>query len=114
MKSVVRDSVVYAKVTSKERGVYLVTYPPEVRGRHTLVVKVNGAQIAGSPFQVFAELHPTQLGKPVRVVERVVNPWGIAFNSKPQLVVAEFGGKKVTVFDKDGKKVQTITFGKIS
>ena len=114
VKSVVRDSVVYAKVTSKERGVYEVTYTPEVRGRHTLSVKVNGTQIAGSSFQVFAELHPTQLGKPVRVVERVVNPWGIAFNSKQQLVVAEFGGKKVTVFDKDSKKVQTIAFGKIS
>ena len=60
VKSVVRDSVVYAKVTSKERGVYRVTYTPEVRGRHTLSVKANGTQIAGSSFQVFAELHPTQ------------------------------------------------------
>ena len=114
LKSVVNDSVIRTKVTSKGRGVYEVTYTPEVRGRHTLIVKVNGTQIAGSPFQVFAKIHPTQLGEPVRVVEGVVGPWGIALNSKQQLVVAEYGGKKVIVFDRESKKVQTITCEKFS
>ena len=109
LKSFVKDSVVHAKVTLKGRGVYEVTYTPEVRGRHTLIVKVNGAQIAGSPFQVFAKIHPTQLGEPVRVMEGVCLPWGKAVNSKQQLVVAEWGGKKVTVFDREGKKVCTVT-----
>ena len=113
LKSVVNDSVTHTKVTSKGRGVYEVTYTPEVRGRHTLIVKVNGAQIAGSPFQVFAKIHPTQLGKPVRVVEGVSQPWGMAVNSKQQLVVAQ-GGHKVTVFDRKGKKVRTITSEKFS
>ena len=91
------DSAYYAAIT------------PEVHGRHTPIVKVNGVQIAGSPFQVFAKIHPTQLGEPVRVVEGVAKPWGIALNSEQQLVVAELDGKKVTVFDREGKKVQRIT-----
>ena len=114
LKSVVNDSVVHAKVTSKWREVYEVTYTPEVRGRHTLVVKVNGAQISGSPFRVFAKIHPTQLGKPVRIIKGLRWPWGIAFNSKQWLVVAERFGKRVTVFDKDGNKMQTITCDKFS
>ena len=114
LKSVVNGSVVHTKVTSKGRGVYEVTYTPEVRGRHTLIVKVNGTQIAGSPFQVFAKIHPTQLGEPARVVEGVKSPWGIALNSKQQLIVAEWRGRKVTVFDRAGKKVQTITCEKFS
>ena len=44
LKSFVNDSVTHAKVTSKERGVYEVTYTPEVRGRYTLIVKVNDTQ----------------------------------------------------------------------
>ena len=108
------NSRIHAKVTSKGRGVYEVAYSPVVRGRHTLIVKVNGTQIAGSPFQVFTKIHPTQLGKPVRVIEGVCHPWGIAIDSKQQLVVAEWDGKKVTVFDKDGKMVQTITSGRYS
>ena len=109
LKSVVNDSVTHTKVTSKGRGVYEVTYTPEVRGRHTLIVKVNGTHIVGIPFQLFAKIHPTQLGKSVRVMEGVSQPWGITLNSKQQLVVAEFGGRKVTVFDREGKKIQTIT-----
>ena len=70
LKSNVNDSIVHAKVVSKLGGVYKVSYTPEVRGRHTIIVKVNGTQISGSPFQVFAKIHhhPAQLGKPVRVV----------------------------------------------
>ena len=112
LKSAVTNSVTHTKVTSKTRGVYEVIYTPEVRGRYILIVKVNGTQIAGSPFQVFAKIHPTQLGKPVRVVEKLCSPWGMALNSKRQLVVAEFSGQKVIGFDKNGKKVQTISHQK--
>ena len=114
LKSVVNDSVIHTKVTSKERGIYEVTYTPEVRGRHSLIVKVNGIQIAGSPFQVFAKIHPSQLDEPVRVMEGVHQPWGIAVNSKQQLVVAEVHGKKITIFDREGEKVRTITSEKVS
>ena len=69
---------------------------------------MNSAQIGGSPFQVFAKIHPTQLGEQVRVVEGVSYPWGVAVNSKQQLVVAE-DRKNIMVFDKSGKKAQTIT-----
>ena len=109
LKSIVMNSVIHATVTSTGRGVYEVTYTPEVRGRHTLIIKVKGTQIAGSPFQVFARIHPTQLGTPVRVVRGVCYPWGIALNSKQQFIVAEWGEKRVTVFDRKGTKVQTIT-----
>ena len=105
LKSVVNDSIIHCKVTSKGRGIYEATYTAEVRGSHTLIVKVNGAQIAGSPFQVFAKIHPTQLGESVRVVEGVKWPWGIALNSRQQLIVS---GMNVTMFDKGGKKARVM------
>ena len=113
LKSLVYDCVIQPKVTSRGRGVYEITYAPNIRGRHTLIVKVNGTQIAGSPFQVFAKIHPTELGEPVTVVKGVGNPWGLALNNKRQLVVAEHAVKRVTVFDKDGKMVQAITHEKL-
>ena len=115
LKSLVNDCVVQAKVTSKERGVYEITYTPKIRGRHSLIVKVNGTQISGSPFQVLAKIHPTHLGEPVRIVDRVLAPQGIALNSKQQLVVTKFVGERgVIVLDKEGKTVQTITCDKFS
>ena len=104
-------SSVQADVVQKEVGVYNITCTPRVRGRHDLTVKVNGKDIVRSPFRVFVKIHPTQLGHPVRTITGVSSPWGIALNSKEQLVVVEHGGKKVSIMEQDGKGVQTIQHG---
>ena len=105
-------SSVQADVVEKGAGVYHITYIPRVRGRHDLTVKVNGQDIAGSPFRVFVKIHPTQLGPPVRTITGVYWPWGIATNSKQQLVVAECG-VEITIREQDGKTLQTIKNDKL-
>ena len=97
-----------ADVVGKGAGVYHITCTPRVRGRHDLTVKVIGQDIAGSPFRVFVKIHPTQLGPPVRTITGVNEPYGIAINSRQQLVVAEEGGKKITIRERDGKTLRTI------
>ena len=100
-------SSVQATVTQNGAGVYSVTFTPRVRGRHDLTVTVNGKEIGGSPFRVFVKIHPTQLGQPVRTITGLNYPWGIAINSKHQLIVAE-GNAKISIMERDGKRVQTI------
>ena len=106
-------SSVQVDMVEKGAGVYYITYTPRVRGRHDLTVKVNGQHIAGSPFRVFVKIHPTQLGPPVQIITRVNRPWGIAINNKQQLVVAECGGKKITIRERDGNILQTIESNKL-
>ena len=101
-------SSVQADVVQKGVGVYNITCIPCIRGQHDLTVKVNGKDIVGSPFRVFVKIHPTQLGPPVRTITGVREPWGIALNNKQQLVVGELQGKKVSIMERDGKRVQTI------
>ena len=101
-------SSVQADVVGKGARVYHFTYTPQIRGRHDLTVKVNGQDIAGSPFRGFVKIHPTQLGPPVRTITGVNQPLDIAINNKQQLVVAECGAKKITVRERDGKILQTI------
>jgi len=50
---------------------------------------------------------PTQLGSPVRVVTGLRKPYGIAVNSRGELVVTESGGDRVSVFDIRGQRVRT-------
>ena len=102
------SSLVPGNIIPMGVGVYSITFIPHVRGRHDLTVKVNGKEIAGSPFRVFVKSHPTQLGQPVCTITGLNEPCGIAINSKQQLVVAEVGGKKITIMERDGKRVQTI------
>ena len=109
LKSLVEPaSLVQGKVVGRGVGMYDITFTPRVRGRHDLTVTVNGKEIAGSPFRVFVKIHPTQLGQPVRTITGLDMPWGIAINSKQQLMVAESRGKKITIMERDGKRVQTI------
>ena len=101
-------SSVQATVTPNGAGVYTITFTPRVRGRHDLTVTVNDKEIAGSPFRVFVKIHPTQLGQPVHTITGLNGPWGIAINSKQQLMVAEYIGKKIAIMERDGKRVQSI------
>ena len=101
-------SSVQADVVAKGAGIYHITYTPRVRGRHDLTVKVSGQHIAGGPFRVFVKIHPTQLGPPVRTITGVNRPYGIAITSKQQLVLAECGGEKITVRERNGKTIRTV------
>ena len=102
------SSSLQGNVVQKGVGMYSITFNPQVRGRHDLIVKVKDKEIDGSPFRVFVKIPPTQLGQPVRKIGGLNEPWGIAINNKQQLVVVECGGKKISIMEQDGKKVQTI------
>ena len=108
------SSSLQGDVIQKGVGIYSITLTPQVRGRHDLIVKVKDKEIAGSPYRVFVNIPFTQLRQPVRTIGSLKYPWGIAINNKQQLVVAESGfrGKKITIMERDGKKVQTIECAK--
>ena len=107
LKSLVDPHCIVPATTGND-DTYLITYTPRVRGRHDLTVRVNGKDIVGSPYRVFVKIHPTQLGQPVRKIVGFNGPYGIAINNKQQLVVPESSGKKITIMERDGKRVQTI------
>ena len=50
---------------------------------------------------------PTQLGHPVRVVTGLNYPYGIAFNSRGEMIISENGGHKISIFDIRGQKIRT-------
>ena len=109
LKSRVTSSVIQAKVVESGIGVYEATYTPEIRGRHILHIRVNGKEIGGSPFHVFVKIHPAQFGKPVRDIGGFKQPWAITFNKKEEIVVTEWLRKDVSVVEKHGKKLWTIS-----
>ena len=102
------SSSLQGDVIEKGVGIYSITHTPQVRGRHDLIVKVKDKEIDGSPFRVVVKIPPTQLGQPLHQIKGVEGPWGIAINNKQQLVVVDSGEKKITIMERDGKKVQTI------
>ena len=86
---------------------YEVSYTAVRRGQHKLHVQVNGSEINGSPFTMTVYPDPTQLGSPVRLVTDLNKPYVIAVNSRGEMVVTEYGGHQVSVFDVRGQRVRT-------
>ena len=85
---------------------YKVSYTAVSRGQHKLHVQVNNREINGSPFTITVYPDPTQLGCPVRVVTGLNHPYGIAFNSRGEMIISESNGHQISIFDIRGKKIR--------
>ena len=107
LKSLVNGTIVKCHVDRREDNEYRISYTPTTRGRHELTVTVNGQEVAGSPFPVFVSIHPSKLGNHVKIIPGLNSPSGIAFNSKGEMIVAEYSGD-VVVLDRNGKKLRSI------
>ena len=86
---------------------YELQYQPVTRGQHQLHVRINGKSIKGNPYTVVAMPSLQSLGKPVRTIRNTKSPWGIASNSKGQIVVAEYNGHCISVFTPEGHKIRS-------
>ncbi len=85
---------------------YKISYQPTIKGRHKLHIKVEDQHIRGSPFPVTMKLPIEKLGTPILTICGVKRPWGITFNQRGEVVVAEWG-HCVSIFSSSGEKLQT-------
>ncbi len=108
MKSLCNGSIIKCNVDLIKENEYSILYTPTVRGRHKLMVTANGEEVAGSPFPVFVSIHPSQLGKPVRVITGVKFPWYLAINSVGEIIVTEPSNGDVVILDKNGKRMECL------
>ena len=104
-KSLANGSTTKCQVNLIKGNEYRIQYTPTVQGRHELTVTLNGQEVAGSPFPVFVSIHPTQLGKPVRVITDLDSPSFVAINAAEETIIVN--EKTVSIFDKSGKKLRS-------
>ena len=111
VKSLVDGSVSRATVAPAGNGTHKATYTPHNRGRHSISVQLNGREVAGSPFTMFARLPPTKLKNPLKCFGGVRDPYGITISKSGEVIAAECReGGEVVVFNKQGEKVRAIKY----
>ena len=86
---------------------YEVSYTAISRGQHKLHVRLDDIEINGSPFTMTVYPDPTQLAHPVRVVTGLNYPYGIAFNSREEMIVSGCQGHQIAIFDIRGQRIRT-------
>ena len=107
LKSLADGSYAECKVEAIKSGVYCVKCTPTVRGRHVLIVTVDGKEAPNSPFPVFVSIHPTKLGKPVLVIPGLKTPTGVGVTSSGEIVISEYASD-VVMYSREGKKIRSI------
>ena len=96
---------------NQENDRHTITYQPVYRGGHSLHIRVNGRHIRGSPYPIAVTPSLESLCRPVRVVEGLSKPRGVATNSKGQLIVVEYESNYITIIAEDGRRVAFGGFG---
>ena len=90
-----------------ENGRYEISYKPTTRGRHHLHIKVEGEHIKGSPFPKMVKLPVEKLCVPLKTIEGLKSPWGVAVNQRGEVIVAENDAHCISIFSPSGKKLKT-------
>ena len=104
LMSEITSEKIDCSVQKTEANQYEISYQPTSRGRHQLHIRVDGEHIKGSPFAVTVKLPVQKLGSPVRTINGVKRPWGVAINQRGDIVVAESGRRCVAIYGLSGEK----------
>ena len=98
---------VKAAVQKKEKNKYTISYQPTHRGRYQLHIKVEGVPIRGSPFAVVAKIPIQELGTPIRTLDGLKSPWGVAVSQRGEIIVTEHVRHCISIFSPSGEKIRT-------
>ena len=101
------NTKVECQVMRVGEGKYKLQYQPITRGQHQLHIRINGKSIKDSPYTVVARPSLQSLENPVRTIGNIQSPWGIAINSKGQIVVAEWSRHCISIFTPEGHKIRS-------
>ncbi|XP_035677388.1 tripartite motif-containing protein 2-like [Branchiostoma floridae] len=92
------------KLQMGSEGRWEISYVPKVTGNHSLEVKVNSQEVAGSPFDVTVQ----DKGTPVLTIGRkgggvgdLDGPLDVAVDTDGTIVVVEQGNRRVQMFHAD-------------
>ena len=89
---------------------YEVSYQPTIKGRHKLHIKVMGEHIIGSPQCVHVAVNKSpdeKLGTPIRTIDLMSKPLGIALTQSGEVVVTLPVWNCVSVFSPSGDRLRS-------
>ena len=92
---------------SRQSGQYNVFFTPVTRGLHQLHVSICNKEIPGSPMSIPVSVPPEKRGTPVKTISGLRGPSGVAVTDDGLVIVSEFEGHCITIFDKEGEKIRS-------
>ena len=101
------SQLISCDINVTQSGNYDISFTPCTRGKHQLKVRLGGVNIPGSLFTLHITTSPEMRGKPVNVISGLTSPYGVANTKNEDIVVAELYANRITILNKEGKKVKS-------
>ena len=105
--SEITGAIVRGHVERRGQNRYKISYQPSIKGKHQLHIKIEGQHVRDSPFTVTVMLPVENLGTPILAIKHPKNPRGVAISQRGEIVVTEFMGHCVSVFNPSGVKLHS-------
>ena len=94
--------------TTDHPGVYKIHCSPVMNGPHQVNVHVSNVQLESTslviPFNPYLAKNTS-----IRTIDGLNSPFGVAVSVDGHIIVTEMNANRVTVLDKEGKKVKSFT-----
>ncbi len=90
---------------SSQSGQYNVMFTPVTRGQHQLHATISGITVPGSPVNIPVT---GPRNKPIRTIDGLKTPSGVAVTKDGLLVVSEHYSHCITILNKERKRIQSI------
>ena len=88
---------------------YNVSYMAVNRAKHKILIQISRDKRTSPAFNVTAYLHPTQLGRPVRVLTDLKRPHSIVHSCHDEMIISERVGHRLSVLEVGrGERIRTI------
>ena len=101
------SQLISCDINETKSGNYDISFTPRTRGKHQLTIRLGGVNIPSSPFTLHIIPSPEMRGKPVNIISGLNRPYGVVVSKNEEIVVAECGANRITILNKEGKKVKS-------
>ena len=101
-----RECETEVRINDNENGQYKISYSLKRQGRYSIIIKVNGEHVRGSPYDLqvksFQFKPVLSFGKKGSSVGMFNHPWGVAVSDTDEIAVTDQLNHRVQIFDSGG------------
>ena len=100
-----RECGTEVRISDDKNGQYKISYSPKEQGRYSIIIKVNGEHVRGSPYDLLVKAR--EQAKPVLSFGMFNCPWGVAVSDTDEIAVTEYWNHRVQIFHSGGNYLRS-------
>ena len=108
-----RECGTEVRINDNKNGQYKISYSLKEQGRYSIIIKVNGEHVRGSPYDLLVKpfrFKPVlSFGMEGSSVGMFNHPWGVAVSDTDEIAITDCWNNRVQIFDSGGNYLRSFS-----